>query len=201
MMEAADGEMKAGNYAPAYIMGLEIAAMIKELYGENSENMASMYDSLGTTKLKMGEYEAALMYYLRAYDIRKAAEFTTQAEFLSSYLHLILVYFPLKQYKKYMIFAEKAITIYEKAPQKHLFVLACTYNNTGLVAELMQHYALALDFYQKGIMVLQKLLPAQKDMLQKAKNSYHHILQNHQNDLPPTIFAAHSAWFAANFQD
>ena len=99
-----------------------------------------------------------------------------------------------------MSFAKKAIAIYEKMPDKNLFALAYTYNNTGFVAESMQNYAMSLEFYQQGIMTLQKMLPAKKDMIEKAKNSYLHVLQNHQKDLSPPIFAAHSAWFAANFE-
>ena len=141
------------------------------LRSSNQLEDAVYNQQLGTIKWNQGEYQAALLFYETALDIRQKSLPANHPDLATSYNNIGGVYDSMGEYPKALSFFKKALDIWQKSLPANHPDLATSYNNIGGVYDSMGEYSKALSFYEKALAIRQKSLPANHPSLATSYNN------------------------------
>ncbi|CAF3825573.1 unnamed protein product, partial [Rotaria sp. Silwood1] len=95
----------------------------------NNSDKASCYNNLGYIKYQQGDNTNALLYYVKALEIRQKILPPNHHDLATSYSNIGLVYINIGEHSKALIFLKKELEIREKTLPSNDRSLATCYNN------------------------------------------------------------------------
>ena len=117
---------------------------------------ALQLNNKGVKAYKKGDYLSAIDYTLKSLEIREKIFDKNNTSIAVSCNNLGRLYSIVGNYKKALLYLNKALSIREKSDKtgKHL---ATVYNNIGIVYQKMGKYPKALEFYEKSLLLRKKI--------------------------------------------
>jgi tetratricopeptide (TPR) repeat protein len=137
----------------------------EELYNtlllhSSDEGEEALYNQqLGAIKQNQGEYKDAIIFYVKALDIREKTLPANHPELGASHEFVGLVYYHMGEYSKALSFFEKALGIRKIALPANHPDLGDSYHNLGSVYDSMGEYSNALSLHETALDIRQKSLP------------------------------------------
>ncbi|CAF1300355.1 unnamed protein product [Adineta steineri] len=144
--------------------------LLEQTFDESEK--ALYYYQLGLVHSNQGNYERAIWYYEKAFEIDQKTLPSNHLHLCNSYGNIGSMYNEMGEHEKALSFYEKALEIQQKSlPSNHPH-LANLNKNIGSVYNNMGEYTKALSFFEKALEIDQKTLPSNHpDFAQ----SYHNI--------------------------
>jgi len=173
-------ELLRGNYKVSDSLLREALSTSIEKFGENTNQTADLYHSLGFQQEVKGELYQAIGSYEKCAQITIGIYSESDIKLASTYNNLGNIYKKLGDYENAMAYLQKALNIRLNGPYNtmHHYV-AETYNNIGTVFLEMGEYPKAKLYFEKGLRMREKLF---KEPNQELAESYINlsIIENYE---------------------
>ena len=154
-----DWQNEAGSFIDDYLANYSLAmeyyqrglrqALMQE--GEESEWVATFYNSIGTVCSCRGEYAHALEYYQKALDIDERVLGHDHPDVATCYNNIGTFYHTQGDYDRALEYYQKALDIRERALGTDQPDVSKHYYNIGLVYYSKGDYAQAIEYCQKAM--------------------------------------------------
>lgn len=153
----------------------------KELFGENSEEMAALYNDKGLVYVRMGNYNEAAHWHQEAYDIQIKLLGAEHLDMAATYNNLGEVCVYQGDYAKALEWHQKALRIRETVLSKEHSDTATTFYNIACLYLRQGDDPTALEWYQKALSIREKVLGKEHP---DTASSYNDIalVYSHQGD-------------------
>ncbi len=140
-----------GNYSVALkLFELECVSLM-ENQPENNRSIAMMFNVIGLTYFKLGNYHEAISYYNRAYEIQEKLFIPESFEASVTYNNLGMAYLKLGYIPQASENLQTALDIRKNKPAGLECAVATSYNNFGLLHNQTGDHSLALSFFKKAL--------------------------------------------------
>ena len=123
------------------------------------DETAQFYHHLGVIKDGQGDYNIAIRFYERSFEINRRILSPDHHFFASTYTGIGLVYSKKGEYSKALWSHEKALEIFQKTLSPYHPLIAKSYGNIGKVYDAIGEYSNALLSHQKALRIFKKTLP------------------------------------------
>jgi tetratricopeptide (TPR) repeat protein len=120
---------------------------------------APIYNQLGMIKRALGEYEEAIRFYEKDFEISQKRLSPYHPDLATSYNNIGTASRRMGDYSKALSSYEKALAIRQQSLAPDHPDLASSYNNIGIVYDNMGDYPKALSSYEKALAIRQQSLP------------------------------------------
>jgi tetratricopeptide (TPR) repeat protein len=109
----------------------------KKIRSSNDFDLAKLYNNMGVSFLSMGEYEKAMSYYTKAFQIQEQFLPPNHPYLAMPYGNIALMCRLMRDYLNASSFLEKTIQIQERSLPSNYPDLAATYDNMSLLYKKM----------------------------------------------------------------
>lgn len=147
---------KYGLYNDSKNVLLRHISLAENIYGTASEKTAASYNEIGLVYYVEGDFDKALEYYIKTWEIYKKILGTKHLEIVKLFNNIGLIYYEKFDYNKALGFFSKALAINEKLQNTNHLDTANSFNNIGLVYYKLGHYNKALDYFYKVMSIKEK---------------------------------------------
>ncbi|MCD4747036.1 MAG: tetratricopeptide repeat protein [Bacteroidales bacterium] len=137
----------------------------------NQNEIATLYNNIALTYNYLGDYEKALEYHQKAYDILEKVLEPNHPSIATSYNNIAETCSDLGNNKKALEYHLKAIAIRKKVLEPNHPDLATSYNNIANTYSSLGNYEKALEYNLKAIAILKKVLETNHPSLAIAYNN------------------------------
>ena len=145
-----------GMYSNAEKVCVRLIAMAKDLYGTESEVLATSYNNLGEVYHNQGDYSRALEYHIKALKIDEEVLGIDHHKTAIDYNNIGSVYDEIGSYHEAKEYYQKALAIKEKIFGMEHPDTATSYNNLGMIYYSLKDYTRALEYNQKALSIFEK---------------------------------------------
>lgn len=152
---------KYGKYQAALEVALQAAELSKRLFGEQSAEVATCYNEIGTAYSLLGNYKVALEYFSKGLAIHETVLGADHISTVISCNNVGSVYDYLGDYDSALSCYSKALKICEKILSAEHPDIATLYNNIGGVYSSLGQYDKALQYHLDSLAVREKVLGLQ----------------------------------------
>ncbi len=135
----------------AYNFALQSLNIYRELYGENSRQVADAYNNLAIIAERRGDTEKAIELITKNIEIAQQLPDIDSAYLISSYNNLAGIYWSAGQMRQALYYLEKARSLSEQTGEDNDLQLAEIYNNLALINMEIGHLDLAMKFQKKAL--------------------------------------------------
>ena len=132
--------------------------MKRELFGDESKEVAKSYNLLGVIYDSKGEYDNALPLFEKGLKIRKKVLGGNSPDTAASYNNLAGLYKSKREYDKALPLFEKALKIRKEVLGENDTDTAASYNNLAGLYRSKGKYDKALPLYEKALNIKEKVL-------------------------------------------
>jgi len=129
----------------------------KKLYGEESDQLTSVYNLIGRSFDALGEYEKALLFYENGLAIKQKIFGKDHSQTATYYNNIGSCYEELGDFKKALNYLIHALEIEEKILNKESPEIATYYNNIGSCYSAMGDYQKALEYHNTSRLIREKI--------------------------------------------
>ncbi len=147
-------QRKKGHYKKAReYYDLALKTLGENPTGQSLTKQAVCFNNIGIVYQEQQEYQNALVYYNKAFDIRKQDSFPDKTLLGISYNNIGNAYYFLTEYEDALYAYRKALEIYKKfLPLEHPKI-ASTYNNMGATYDDQGKLKDALYYYEEALKI------------------------------------------------
>jgi Tfp pilus assembly protein PilF len=149
---------KKFDYSTAISLYSETVFMAANLFGDYSQEIASIYSNMAESYFGSGEYHMALDYQYIGLSIRKKVLGKEHLDIARSYNSIAGVFFSLGEYSKALELYNKALSMCEKVLGEGHINTAASYNNIAGVYLNLGRYSIALELYKKALTIYKNAL-------------------------------------------
>ncbi len=161
LLDYADFLSDYGLYKVAEQIYLRQIAMSEKIYGQESEDIATSYNNIGSVYWVQSDFKKALEYYFKAMKIREQVLGKEHPDTATPYNNIGSVYHNQGDFKKALEYHFKALKIREQVLGKEHPNTATSYNNIGGVYKAQGDFKKALDYYFKALKICEQVLGKQ----------------------------------------
>lgn len=129
------------------------------------EDFPSIYHQIGSIFYEKGEWNMALDFYTKAYDLRCQRLPTDHPQIASSLNRIGLVYEDKRDFDQALDYYKRALMIYGKNYSGDHLNIARTLMNTGIVFREKKDYDHALNYFTKALEMFKRVLPEQHHII------------------------------------
>ena len=158
-----------------YLKGLKLA---QTQFGEDSEEVATSYNKIGSVYYEKGDYDKALEYHLKALDIREHVLGTEHPNVASCYNNIGVVYDNKGDYDKALEYHQKALDIEERVLGTEHPKVATSYYNIGFVYSNKGEYDKALEYLLKARDIWERVLGIDHPNVASSYNNIGYVYSN-----------------------
>lgn len=167
-----------GKYDKALALFLEALPILKVVYSETHQEVASCYRQIAVIYNYTGDFEKSKAYSLQALNIFKKTA-NNNLDIGSIYFTLGQVYISLARYDSAEILANKAIHHYKLSPGNNNYYLAFGYTLIGDSYRYRGKYPQALTNYQKALSLSGEAVDSQVAILYRNCGSVQAFMGNY----------------------
>ena len=131
----------------------EAMRIFKTIHGEESSDVARIYNTLGNLYIELQMYERAKDYHEKALTIRRTLNGENHPDVGSSYNSLGLVYSSLEEKNQAKEYYEKALSIAREVYGEKHVDLAAGYNNLGLFYSDIGQHKEAKEYHEHALII------------------------------------------------
>ena len=161
LLDYADFLRHYGLYKEAEQIYLRQIAMSEKIYGQESEDIATSYNNIGTIYHNQGDFKKALDYYFKALKIREQVLGKEHPDTATTYNNIGLAYKAQGNFQKALDYYFKALKIREQVLGKQHPDTATSYNNIGGVYKAQGDFKKALEYHFKALKIREQVLGAE----------------------------------------
>lgn len=129
------------------------------------EDVPSIYHQIGSIFYEKGEWNMALDFYTKAYDLRCQRLPSDHLQIAASLNRMGLVYEDKLDFDKALDYYKRTFVIYGKNYSGDHLNIARTLMNTGIVFRGKKEYDHALDYFTKALDMFKRVLPEQHHII------------------------------------
>ncbi len=144
------------------------AETILSSINDENQGVANVSNNLAEILRGFGSYKKALVYNLKAIDIREKVLPADDPDLATSYNNISLVYIDLSDLENALEYGLKAIDIREKVLSTDHPDLATSYLCIASIYDDLEDYLQAKEYIDKAVGIRKKILPADHPYLEKA---------------------------------
>ena len=143
-----------GNYVMTFLADYnrvlefyeDVLPIVIKIYGEQSQDTATLYNNIGAAYSNRGEHDKALEYCFKALTIEEKVLGTEHPDIAMSYSSIGVVYGKKNEYKKALEYANKALSIIIKIYGPQHNETALLYNNIGVLYLYLKEIDKAIEY-------------------------------------------------------
>lgn len=154
-------EINSNSYSS--LGGLTSQSKKEELYRlllklqniHSQDEKINIYEQMATIYKDLGEYQKALDYQLKLFEIRESSLDKNDLSLSIIYNNISSLYRYKKEYQEALEYQKKSLDIKENLLDKNELNLATSYNNISAIYLDMKEFKKALEYVQKAIVILE----------------------------------------------
>lgn len=146
-----------GEPGRALVLELRVVKL-REQHQQDSKELASSYNNVGTTYSDLGEYQQALEYQMKALRIYEQVLEPDHPHLATSYSNVGSTYGFLGDHQQGLVYKLKALKICERVLKSDHPNLATVYNSVGSTYSILGNHQQALEYQLKALGIRERTL-------------------------------------------
>lgn len=168
------------NYSKALFYYQLALRQALEQYGEQSEEVATIYNNIACVYDFQGDFNRGLEYHNKALTIRKIIFKEGHPSLAISYTNIGLSYYEQGDYDSALEYHIKALAN-KSACSEDPMIIACCYNNIGMVYSSQGNHNKALDCFVNAISILKSVFGEEHSNVATCYNNIGYVYHDQGN--------------------